>query len=130
MQIVKKQQGMTMIGVIFVLFIIGFFGLLAIRLAPVYLSHYNVVQSIDALKRVDQSATKTGETGAGNLKRRLINQLSINGVTSVTDKDIEIKSQKEAYEVRVVYDVKVKMFGNIDALIHFDNSVTVEKSGS
>ena len=47
----KHQQGMTAIGWLIVLVLIGFFVLLALRMVPAYMEYYKVVSSLSSLEK-------------------------------------------------------------------------------
>ena len=51
MQSLKRQNGMTAIGWLIVLALIGFFVLLTLRMLPSYLEYYKVVSTLDSLKK-------------------------------------------------------------------------------
>ena len=46
----KKQQGLTLISLIFILGLIGFFVLVGLRVAPIYMNHSKVVHALETLK--------------------------------------------------------------------------------
>ena len=54
MHSLKRQNGMTAIGWMFVLLLIGFFALLALKMVPVYMEYFKVAQSLESLVK-DQS---------------------------------------------------------------------------
>ncbi len=51
MQSLKRQNGMTAIGWLIVLALIGFFVLLTLRMLPSYLEYYKIVSSLDSMEK-------------------------------------------------------------------------------
>jgi len=126
-----KQSGMTLVGYALSVFIIAFVGLLIVRITPTYIQHYTVVRSLKDLK--DLSVSKQAmspQSAARYLRRTLLRQLSINGITAVTTKNITIKGNTKGYDVQLDYSVRLKLVANVDAVIHFENSVLVLRHGS
>lgn len=120
----KKEAGLTGLGFIFILLVLGFFVALGLKLVPVYLEYYNVTTSLQSLKEEDDSELSSGQ----NIKTLLKKRLQINDVTHVTDKDIVIEKQVNGTLVTVAYEVRKNFMGNVDIVVSFKDSV--ELAGS
>ncbi len=48
----KRQQGLTFISLVFVLGLIGFFVLLVLKIAPIYLDHSKVVSALAEIEKI------------------------------------------------------------------------------
>lgn len=121
-----KQQGWSLIGVMFITALVLFVSLLAIRFIPIYIEHYYVVSSLNSLKddgNYDQAINATSQRQ--KIRKSLIRRLDINSVRSVTNKDIFTSLARNGINVRIVYNANVIIFANIDATVHFDNQVVV-----
>ena len=56
---------------------------------------------------------------------RLVKQLKINSLTEFVDKDrVLINQGSSTTEIRLVYEVRGDLFGNVEFVITFDESVT------
>jgi len=117
----KKQQGLTLISMVFFATVFCLVAVISMRLIPLYLENYNVVGSMKSLTPV---MTKT------DLRRSLQRRFMINEVRRIKPEQVEIKNVRKGFNVRVAYDITIKMFGNIDAVVHFDDSVVVPYSDS
>lgn len=115
----KSQAGMTFIGWVMTLVVIGFFALFAMRLVPVFLE-YQAVTSV-----MSQLETMSPQTSAIEMRQTLGRSLSINEVDSVERQDFEFKKTSDGTVVSIKYDARTNFIGNIDLLITFENSVTV-----
>lgn len=121
MKLAKSQRGMTLIGLLLVLGLIGYFVLMALRLAPGYLEFMNVSKTIESLK---------SENGIANMPvpeiRKLIQKrFDVNDVTSITPKDVQITRKKGRLLIGADYEVRKPMFANIDIVTHFNKQVEV-----
>jgi len=128
---VYKQRGITLAGFLGFGFLIAVFGLLLMRVAPVYIQHYTVIQSAKALRSLPaQQLLGAPAVVRMQLKDKLTSQLHINGIDHVKSKNIQVKPIKNAYRISIVYDVKVPLVSNIELLFHFNSIVKVFTRGS
>jgi len=117
----SRQKGLTLVGFLLVLFLIGFFSLLVLKIGPVYLEHYKVVSSLESLKKDNEITSKSREEILTLLQKRW----EINMVERVTAKDVKITKQGSYLKVEIAYDVAEHLFGNVDALLHFNDLLEV-----
>lgn len=124
MQTLKKQQGMTAIGWLFVLGLIAFFVLLALRLVPGYLEFSTVSTSLESLKNEPGITEKS----VPEIRTMLGKRFDINAVTSITSKDVKLENKGGRLRVWVDYEVRVPVAGNIDAISKFKKEVEVVRN--
>ncbi|MGX2039563.1 DUF4845 domain-containing protein [Methylocaldum sp. MU1018] len=117
----SRQKGLTATGFLFNLFLIGFFSLLVLKIGPVYLEHYKVASSLESLKKDSDIALKSREEILSLLQKRW----EINMVERVTTKDVTITKQGSYLKVQIAYDVAEHLFGNVDALLHFNDLLEI-----
>ena len=118
-----RQRGLTLVGFALLMAAAGFFLLLLFRIGPVYLNHYQVRSSLESLKSDRELLEKTREEILETLEQRW----DINMVDAVTAKDVRITRSDGILRVRVAYEVVRPILGNVDALIHFDEQIEVER---
>lgn len=116
-----KQSGITLIGLIFTLALIGFVALIAFRLLPIYIEYFNIVTSMESLENEPEFALKSKQ----DILRLLNNRLDINDVEAIETKDIRINQEPGVTKVGVKYEVRKPMFYNIDVVVKFDKTVEV-----
>tara|TARA_Y100000588_G_C14269940_1_gene931876 strand:- start:2827 stop:3207 length:381 start_codon:yes stop_codon:yes gene_type:complete len=123
----KKQTGMTFIGMLSTVAIIVVVGVLIMRVVPVYLQYYAVKQSVHALnKQPSDSMGGSPLTHIANMKDRLKKQFSVDGV-EIPENQISIKPlQDNEYEVKVVYTEKRALIGSMSLLFEFDITEEVQ----
>ncbi|HFD92415.1 MAG TPA: DUF4845 domain-containing protein [Gammaproteobacteria bacterium] len=120
----NKEAGLTGLGFIFILLILGFFVALGLKLVPVYLEYYNVTTSLQSLEKENSADLSSRSEIKSLLKKRL----QINDVTSVSDQDISIEKKVDGTLVTVEYEVRKNFLGNVDIVVTFKDSV--ELAGS
>jgi hypothetical protein len=117
----SREQGLTFLSFLVLLLIIGFFTLLAVKIGPVYLDHYKVVSTLEALKSDKNLASRTRDEILTSLERRW----DIDMIDSVSKDNVAITKDSRRLKVEVAYDVAKPILGNVEALIHFNDAIEV-----
>ncbi len=111
----KKQQGMTGLGWMTVIFLICFFAFVGIKLLPVYMENYSVKSIIKAVKQEPNIAKKSAAAVRALINKRLL----INGIRDIKKEHISIKKFAGVLSVKIEYEVRKPLFGNMDAVMSF-----------
>lgn len=118
----RRQGGMSMIGLMILIFLIGGAILFAFRLAPHYYEYWLVKSAMDRLKEEPPD-----DVVPQKLSAALDNQLYIDNVRGVKRQDIKIRPTQDGYEIKVNYEVREPLVGNLDALLTFDHQVVIPR---
>jgi len=119
MRSIKKQAGMTGIGWLLVLVIIGFFVMILLKIGPVYLENYSVKSVLNSLATEPLITKKSSQ----EIKKIIMKRLKINGVYNFDRKNIKVKRTPGMVTVDINYTVQKDMVGNIDVLISFSEQL-------
>lgn len=117
----SKQSGITLIGFLFVLAIVAFFGYMGLKLMPSYFEYMGVVKS---MTQIATSGTD-GKT-LDQVRRDLEFKMGFQYVDDATIKPSDITvvhNSAGGNELNVNYDKQIHFLYNIDFLLHFDKSV-------
>jgi len=120
----SKQSGVTLIGFLFILVIVGFFAFMAMKLLPSYSEAAGVSKAMNQIA----TAGTNGKTLDG-IRRDLMFKLGFQYVDDSTIKPSDITIKRDAggtSSLNVDYDKKVPFMYNIDFLLHFDKSVQLQ----
>lgn len=118
---------MTVIGMLIVAALVIMAGIFLMRLVPVYLEHYTIVQSIKALNSMSGSSI-SGDPLADTvaMKKSLEKRLDINGIYDFKVEQLEISPiESNKYKVLLKYEVKRPLVYNISLLFNFDDTIEV-----
>ena len=115
----NRQQGMTGLGWLTVIALIGFFSLLIIKLAPIYMEHYSVRTVLESLKE-EPLITKKSKA---EIRTMINRRLKVNGVYDMQKEAISIKKDGGVTTVDITYQVQKNMAGNIDVLVSFSDQI-------
>ena len=118
----KRQQGMTMIGILFVLALVGVIGYAGMRILPLYLNYLKVSRSIDATA----SEFKGDAVDQVALRRTLEKHWQIEDIDSVQAKEVEITKDDSGTVMHVAYDDSAPYIANVSLTVHFDKTAKVQ----
>jgi uncharacterized protein DUF4845 len=118
----RRQLGMTFIGLMCILVLVGIIGYAGVRLTPVYLNYMNVVHTM----QTTASEFKGDNPDPGAIRTSLERHWEITTITAVDYKDIEITKDESGVTLHVAYDDSEPYIGNISLAVHFDKTVKVE----
>lgn len=121
----SKQSGITLIGFLVIMAIVGFFAYMAMKLVPSYSEYMGVA------KAMNQIATE-GVSGKSldDIRRELMFKMNFQYVDDATIKPADITLVRDRASgnssLRVAYDKEVPFMYNIDFLLRFDKSVPMQ----
>ena len=116
-----RQRGITFIGLLFVIALVGLPVLAVIKLVPVYINYMAVSRTMESLRTEFK-----GTPDLGGIRRSLDRHWSIDDVTGIATKDIEITKDEGTVVVHAAYDDKVSYLGNVSLLVSFDKTVRIQ----
>jgi hypothetical protein len=114
-----RQGGMTGTGWLVVLAILGFFSMLIIKLAPVYMENFSVKTVLGSLKEEPMITQKS----VSEIRKMIQRRLKVNGVYDMSKDAIKIKKEGGVTNVDITYQVTKHMAGNIEVLISFSDNI-------
>jgi hypothetical protein len=115
----KRQQGLTLLSIAFILALIAFFVLLILKIAPIYIDHSKVANALAALEKTTDIQTKTEHEVRNTLDKRF----NLNYVYDVTQDDIKVTKRGNYLKVQIEYETVVKIVGNLSVLAEFNDVI-------
>jgi len=122
----QKQQGMTLIGWVLVLALIGFFATLAIRLVPMYQEYYGLIKVMESMR----TELKQNNLSKNQVELLLYKKFDTGYIKSVKKENMEIlRGKNSAYITKIIidYEVRKPFIAQIDLIGHFHKEVDVEQ---
>ncbi|HVK95901.1 MAG TPA: DUF4845 domain-containing protein [Noviherbaspirillum sp.] len=109
--IANKQKGVSLIGFIFVIVVLGVFVVLAMRVVP------SVIE-FSAIKKA-LAAAKAGGNTPREIQEAFEKQRVTGYIDSVKAQDLDIVKTEEGYEVSIAYQKKIELVGPASLLIDY-----------
>ena len=117
----NHQQGMTFIGLLFILAMAGVIIYAGIRVAPLYLNYMKIARAMDAVA----TEVKGESPDPGEIRGLIDRHFTIDDPTVVEAKDIEITKDDGGVQMHVAYDDSAPFLANVSLSVHFDKTVKV-----
>ena len=119
MQTMKAQRGITLIGFIMLLAVIGVFLFVGFKLFPVYAEYYSAVTDLKAICKEPDAPNASMQDVRNKLDRRF----NVSYVESInTVKDVKIITEGDTKLVNIKYEVRRPLIYNLDFVAKFDVS--------
>lgn len=121
----KYQNGITLIGWIFLLAPMAIVFFTCIRLAPVYLNYMKVSRSLDRVS-TDGTVGPDAAPSAGAVHVAIEKYFDIESVDSPKANDIAITRNGEHWLAVADYEDGVSLIANVNLVVHFHKEVTLK----
>lgn len=122
MQNPRRQSGMTMWSLLFVLGTLAFFLFLTFRLLPPYLGDMKVKGALESLGRQPDA----GSMSAGEITEAIRKRLEIDSADDFDlGNSLTITARGKNKVIRISYESVTPIFFNVSALLTFDHSIEV-----
>lgn len=112
----SRERGVSLLGFLFALLVVGIGLTVLFRIGPLYLDNYTVAQSFASLG--DHDVRTLSDQG---IRQKLYKQFVINNVDSIDLKQVQIERSAEKILVSLDYERRVPLLGNVDAVVRFHN---------
>ena len=117
--IIRKQKGLSLIGFLIVLVLVLFFAFVGMRVGPIYLEYYSVVSAMNGVAAERGSSRFT----PFQIKVKMLDRLYLSySAENVKEEHIRIL-RRGGVQLRVTYEVRKPMMGNLDVVVSFDKMV-------
>jgi len=118
----RPQQGMTFIGLLCILVLVGTIGYAGVRLVPVYLNYMKLARTMESAA----TEFKGENADLSGVRKSLDRHWAIEDITAVEQKDIEITKDDNGMQLHVAYDDTVPYIANVSLSVHFEKTVKVQ----
>lgn len=123
----SRQTGITLIGFLVILAVAGVFAYAAMKLVPAYVEYFGVVKSMNQVASEPGVVNKSQD----EIRRDLLFKFSFQYVDqdTVRPQDIKVDQQGNGGTLTVTYDKQIPFAYNIDFLLHFTKSISLQGGG-
>jgi hypothetical protein len=111
-----RQRGLGLLGLLFVIFVIGFAALLVMRIVPSAIEYQAVLKAVERVKTQGTPAT---------VRSAFDRAAQIDDITSISGKDLEIEPNPAGtpgFKVSFAYRKELPLFGPASLLLNYTGS--------
>lgn len=116
----KRQAGISLIGLIVVLALLGCLGVLAMKIVPTY-TEYRAIQNAIV------SAKQAGGANVAEIQKSFDAIATVNYISSISGRDLIIGKENGEMEVSFAYEKKIPLVGPASLLLEYAG--TTAKNG-
>jgi hypothetical protein len=110
------EKGISLLGVLFILLLVGFSLTVLFRVGPLYLDNYTVRKSFEAL-----GDGNTRNLSDQAIREKLYKYFVVNNVDDIDLKQVRIDRSPARVLVSFYYERRVEFLGNLDVVAKFNN---------
>lgn len=114
----RSQKGMSMLGILVVLLVVGTLGTATVRLAPVYLDNWTLSRILEGVVK-EQSGTATSPA---QVRKIISRHFVTNRIEVLSVRDLKISNQDEGVVIDASYEKRVPLMFNVDAVVKFEDA--------
>ena len=112
----RTQRGMTLVGFIIVLAVVGVFAYIAMKLVPMYSEYYAVKQALKGLQQEPGIANRD----PAKIQDLFFRRLYISYAENVKPANVKIARKDAGYLMTVDYEVRKPLIANLDVVGKFN----------
>ena len=110
----KQQHGGALTTMVMVLFF-GALLTLLLKVGPAYLDDFTIQEALESLNGTEGLS----QMGPAQVRTLINKRLSVNNVRGFDSKQISVEKNGELVVIKVDYEVRNNIFGNVDTIVHF-----------
>jgi Tfp pilus assembly major pilin PilA len=122
-----KVKGITLIGFVIVLGVLGFFAYMAMRLIPMYVEYFGVVKAMESVRQEPGAAQKSLEEIRRDLSLKFDTQYVDDA--DVPPSAIMLKREAGGAVLSITYERRVPFVYNLDFVGSFEKSMSLTNAG-
>lgn len=110
----RKQKGITLIGLILVLAIIGVIAVLAMKVTPTVTEYFSIKKAISSVKAAGGAIPE--------MRAAFNRQAEVGYIDSISGQDLEILKNGDDVEINFAYQKTIPLVGPVSLLIDYAGS--------
>lgn len=111
----RTQSGMTLVGFIMVLAVVGVFAYMGMKVIPMYSEYYSVKQAMAGLANEPGIA----ETDPAKIRDLFFRRLYISYSENIKSQDVKLVRKEAGWLMTVDYEVRRPLIANLDVVGKF-----------
>ncbi|MEI2429107.1 MULTISPECIES: DUF4845 domain-containing protein [Lysobacter] len=112
----RNQRGITLLGFIITLAVVGVFAYVGMKLVPMYTDYYSVKRSLADLAKEPGA----GQMDAAKARDLFFRRMDMSYVDSVKQEHFKVQRNDRGLEITVAYEVRRPLIANLDVVGHFE----------
>ena len=125
MSILKKQNGMSLIGWLITIGLIIFVSIPAIKIIPIYIKDMKIHGEMNKLGDDIVNSQEAIKITPEKIKSYLLNRFALKGITEITADEIIITESEFNFNVRIQHQFKERIIKDKYFILNSDRTVNI-----
>ena len=113
----RRQSGMSILGIICILAMLGFFAMCLIRMSPPYFEYLSVKDIIVRIATEPETIDKSSR----DIRRKIDFVFNTNQIYQLNWKDVKVFDRRGKKYIDANYEVRIPIMWKIDAVLKFND---------
>ena len=115
----KNQQGITVIGILLVMIVIGFVALIGMKVVPMYIQYFTVRSSIESIRKEPQLA----QMSSTDIQAAIQKRFDIGYVDNITARALKIRNDRGGRVLDLSYQDERDLFYGLSVVLKKDEVI-------
>lgn len=124
--IARRQRGITLLGFIIVMAVVGFFAYIGMKLFPMYSEYYSVKSALKGLS----NEPGVGSMDPARIQDLFFRRLYISYSENVKKEHVKLQRVDSGWQMDVRYEVRKPLVANLDVVGKFHATQVLARSGA
>ena len=117
-----RQSGMTLIGMLLIVIVIAFMGLIAMKVVPMYIQYYTIKSTIESVRKEPQLA----QMSPSDIQNAIQKRFDIGYVDKVKARDLKIKNERNGRVLELVYQEETELFYGLYVVLKVNETLPLQ----
>ena len=117
----KGQRGMTVIGMLLLLVVIGFMALVAMKVVPMYVQYFTIKSTVESVRKEPQVAQWSPQDIQNSIQKRF----DIGYVENIKARDLKIHNDRDGRVIDLVYQDERELFYGLFVVLKVNEAISL-----
>ena len=115
----ERQRGLTVIGMLLLIVVLGFMALVAMKVIPMYIQYFTIKSTIESIRKEPQLA----QMGLMDIQTAIQKRFDIGYVDKITAKDLKLRNDRSGRVLDLVYEDDQPLFYGLHIVLKVNEAI-------
>jgi Tfp pilus assembly protein PilE len=115
----ERQRGLTVIGMLLLIVVLGFMALVAMKVIPMYIQYFTIKSTIESIRKEPQLA----QMGLMEIQTAIQKRFDIGYVDKITAKDLKLRNDRNGRVLDLVYEDDQPLFYGLHIVLKVNEAI-------
>jgi cbb3-type cytochrome oxidase cytochrome c subunit len=115
----KQQRGLTMIGMLLLIVVLGFMALIAVKVIPIYIQHFTIKSTIESIRKERQPA----QVSLAGIQIAIQKRFDVSHVDKIIAKDLKLRNERNRWMLGLVHEDDPLLFYGLHVVLKVNEAI-------